>query len=460
MRSRKKAWTGLGVVSDAASGAASYPKASVKRWRATWRTTMSLLAVACCGLASSLSCAWAADDPAVAATTAARATSSLTSHPATNRASNPTTNLAPDTADMGGATAGSLQIVARFYGPGPSGIAVTPSGRVFVGFPRHADDHSGPTLGELRDGKIVPYPDAAWSLPSDAAPADRLISVHGMTTDSRGRLWLIDDGKRAGHAIPDGAAKIVGIDPATNKVFAKVVLKAPTMLPDSHMNDLRVDLTHGAAGTAYVADSSFGTTPALVVVDIATGRQRRVLANDVSTQPVQGFLTVLEGRPLRYDAKHQTFPVGGVDGVTLSSDSARLYFSPLTSRRLYSIPTLLLSNFDVTDAQLAAAVRDEGEKGAADGLATDPDDRIYTTDFEHDAIMQRDPSGHFRVVARDPRIVWPDGIFANAHYVYVTLGQWDRLPGFNGGHDLRRPPYLLVRIPLDTPPEINRASPQ
>jgi hypothetical protein len=37
------------------------------------------------------------------------------------------------------------------------------------------------------------------------------------------------------------------------------------------------------------------------------------------------------------------------------------------------------------------------------------------------------------VVARDPRIVWPDGIFADDRYVYFVLGQWNRLPGFNGG---------------------------
>jgi len=362
---------------------------------------------------------------------------------------------APDTANLGGATAGSLEVVARFFGPGPSGIAVTPSGRIFVGFPRHADDHRGPTLGELKDGRIVPYPDAALSLPSDAPPADRLISVHGTTTDSRGRLWLIDDGKRAGHPIPDGGAKVVGIDPTTNRIFAKVVLKAPALLADSHMNDLRVDLTHGAEGTAYVADSSFGTSPAIVVVDIATGRQRRVLAHHYSTQPEQEFLTVLEGRPLRYDAVHPTFPVGGVDGITLSADSTRLYYSPLSSRRLYSIPTDVLANFDASEAQLESAVTNEGEKGAADGLATDRENRIYTTDSEHDAIMRRYPDGHFDVVARDPRIVWPDGIFAADHFVYVTLGQWDRLPGFNGGEDLRRPPYLLVRIPIEAPPTIN-----
>ncbi|WP_454622055.1 hypothetical protein [Bradyrhizobium cenepequi] len=28
------------------------------------------------------------------------------------------------------------------------------------------------------------------------------------------------------------------------------------------------------------------------------------------------------------------------------------------------------------------------------------------------------------------------------------LAQWNRLPGFNGGHDLRQPPYPLVRSPI------------
>lgn len=361
-----------------------------------------------------------------------------------------------DTHDQGGVSAGSLEVVARFYGPGPSGVVVTHDGRIFVGFPRHAEDHKGPTLAELKDGQLIPYPDAAHSLPSDRAAAERLVSVHGMTIDARGRIWLIDDGKRAGHPIPPGGAKIVGIDPATDSIIATVVLKAPALLPDSHMNDLRVDLTHGEQGTAYIADSSFGTSPAIVVVDLATGRQRRVLAHDPSTQPEPDFMTVLEGRPLRYDAQHPTFPVGGVDGITLSADSSRLYYSPLSSRRLYSIPTDLLANFDTSDAQLSAAVGNEGEKGTADGLATDSENRIYTTDSEHDEILRRYPDGHFDVVVRDPRIVWPDAIFVAGHYVYVSLGQWNRLPGFNGGHDLRQPPYLLIRAPIDEAPSVDR----
>lgn len=344
--------------------------------------------------------------------------------------------------------AGSFEIVAEFYGPGPSGIAVTPDGRVFVGFPRHAENHDQATLAELKDGKLIPYPDAAVSMPSGAAPQDRLMSIHGMTADSLGRLWAIDDGKLAGEPIAPGAAKVVGFDPKIGKTIASIVLRPPAMLADSHMNDLRVDLTHGARGTAYVADSSFGKLPALVVVDIASGRQLRVLADHKSTQPEKGFVSVLEGQPRRYDPEHPTFPVGGIDSITLSADSTQLYYSPLTSRRLYSVATNLIANFNATEAELGAGVIDHGEKVMTDGMATDAENRIYLTAGEHDAIMRRNTDGSFDVVVRDPRIIWPDGIFATKTHVYCTLGQWNRLPGFNGGKDLRRPPYLLIRAPI------------
>lgn len=360
--------------------------------------------------------------------------------------------LADDATDPGASPTGSMQVVARFADPGPSGIVVTPTGRIFVGFPRHATDHGDATLAELVDGRRVPFPDASVSMPSSLPIDQRLISVHGMTLDGNGKLWVIDDGKRAGiKGIPEGAAKVVGFDTESKKRIANVVLHAPVLLQDSHMNDLRVDVTHGSQGTAFVTDSSFGTSPALVVVDIASGRQRRVLENHVSTQPVQGFLAMLDGHPLRYDAKHPTFPVGGADAITLSADNKMLYFAPLTSRRLYSIPTSVLADFNASETTLEAAVHDEGEKGFADGMATDPAGNLYTTDSEHDAVLRRYPDGHFDVAGRDPRLVWADGIFATKDAVYVVAGQWERLPSFNGGVNLRKPPYLLLRF--DTRPE-------
>lgn len=360
-----------------------------------------------------------------------------------------------DTGDPSAVPAGSIEIIGQFTDPGPSGVAVTPDKRLFISFPRHAQNHKDATLAEIINGKRVPFPNKEMSLPSDLPLKDRLVSVHGIALDSKNNLWVIDDGKRAGiKGIPDGAAKVVGFDINTHKVIASIPIHAPTLLQDSHLNDLRVDLTHGEKGTAYITDSSFGTSPALVVVDLATGKQRRVLADHVSTQPEKGFVAYLAGKPRLYDPKHPSFPVGGADGITLSHDSKTLYYAPLTSRRLYSIPTAILSDFQANEETLAKNVKDLGEKGFADGLASDSQDRIYTTNGEHNSIWQRWPDGHIELIARDPRIDWPDGIAVQNDMIYVIAGQWERLPGFHNGKDLREPNYLLLSIPVKTSPVI------
>ncbi|AEI37283.1 L-dopachrome tautomerase-related protein [Zymomonas mobilis] len=366
------------------------------------------------------------------------------------------TPITGENGDQGYEPAGNLEIIADFYGPGPSGIVVTKTNRIFVGFPRHAINHRGATLGELVNGQVIPWPNADISLPSNKAAADRLVSIHGMTMDAQGMIWAIDDGKLAGHPIASGAAKILCFDPQNKTILHRILLHRPVLLPDSHMNDLSVDLTHGPQGTVYVTDSSFGHQPALIVVDIASGKQRRVLAKHYSTQAEPHFMAVVEGRPLVYSPDQKPrFVVGGIDGITISPDSSRLFYSPLTSRRLYSLPTSLLSDSKITEEQLAAAVIDEGEKGVADGLATDSSGRIYTTNFEHDAIFRRHTDGSFDLMVHDPRILSPDGIFCTDTHVYCTLGQWNRLAGFNGGKDMRRPPYHLIRFPINPLPPYN-----
>lgn len=361
-----------------------------------------------------------------------------------------------DTGDPSAVPAGSITVLGQFTDPGPSGVAVTPDKRLFISFPRHAQNHKDATLAEIINGKRIPFPNNEMSLPSNLPLKDRLISVHGITLDSKNNLWVIDDGKRAGiKEIPDGAAKVVGFDIQSHKVIASIPIYAPVLLPDSHLNDLRIDLTHGEKGTAYVTDSSFGISPALVVVDLATGKQRRVLANNISTQAEKGFVAYLAGKPRLYDPEHPSFPVGGADGITLSNDSKTLYYAPLTSRRLYSIPTDIIANFDNNEDTLAKNVKDLGEKGFADGLASDSQDRIYTTNGEHNSIWQRWPDGHIDLIARDPRIDWPDGIAVQGDTLYVVAGQWERLAGFHQGKDLREPNYLLLSIPFKTSPIIN-----
>ena len=250
-----------------------------------------------------------------------------------------------------------------------------------------------------------------------------------MTTDSKGNIWLIDDGKRAGtDSIPEGAAKVVGFTSDGN-VLASVPISSPVLRQDMHLNDLRIDLKHGKKGMAYITNSSFGTTPSLVVVDIATGQAREVLAGHYSTAIQEGYVAFLEGEARAYHKENVTLPSGGANGIALVGN--RLYWTPITGRGLYSISTDSLSDFNIPEADLEHSVRYEGDRPACDGLAEDAD-------------------GTFHTLIQSPLLGWPDGMFVTSDgWLYVTLGQWNRLPGFNGGKDLRKPPYYVVRLNLN-----------
>ncbi|MFT4204019.1 MAG: L-dopachrome tautomerase-related protein [Chitinophagaceae bacterium] len=345
---------------------------------------------------------------------------------------------------------GKYEVIAKMMPPDPdmSGIAVSKSNRVFIGFPRHADNHTTFALAELVDGKPVPFPNNEYVYPSSKPYSQWLVSPHGMYMDKNDRLWILDDGKRAGQKqIPEGAAKVVAIDINSKKILYNLVIPKPVLSDDAHYNDLRVDLTHGEKGTVYIANSGFGERYSLVVIDVASGKVREVLLNHYSTSPEPGFMGFLEGKPHVYDFKKQTFPNGGADGITLSPDSQKLYWTAITGRKLYSIPTELLSDFAASEQQLETAVKYEGEHPACDGLAEDENGNIYLGAFEQQSIVQRSPDGNYTLLAHDTaNFVWPDGLAYRNGYVYVTLGQWNRLPGFNGGEDLRKPPYLIIRI--------------
>ncbi|GBQ84125.1 SMP-30/gluconolactonase/LRE family protein [Gluconobacter albidus] len=350
--------------------------------------------------------------------------------------------LAAETVDKGTLSSGNVQVIGRFSNAQPSGIAVLPDGRMVLGFPRSAHEHSGAKLALYAKGKLTPFP--------DAASQEQFVSPLGMTVDANGQLWVLDEGMVSGTGTVAGAQKLFRIDPASGKIAQVIPLGAPALLPDSHLNDVRIDLTHGKAGSAFISDTSVDVHPALIVVDLATGHQRRILADTVSVMPVQGFVAMMDGVTGRYDPSHAIVPQGGVNGIAISPDQQTLYWQPLSSRRLYSAPTAVLSDPKTSETDLERAVKDEGETGMSDGIATGPDGSLYITDNERHAILRHRPDGQISVVAHDPRLTEPDGLTYANGALYGTVGQWARLPVFHDGKDLEVMPYIVVKIaPLD-----------
>src|SRR5215831_1960202 len=126
------------------------------------------------------------------------------------------------------------------------------------------------------------------------------------------------------------------------------------------------------------------------------------------------------------------------DGIALSAYGKTLYYCPLSSRHLFSVPTALLRDRTVSDAKVAKAVVDLGEKAASDGLEADDKGRVYAGDHEHDSIRQRQIDGEWKTIAHDPRILWPDTLSVAADgYMYFTANQLHRQAQFHERKDLR-----------------------
>ncbi|MDG3439096.1 L-dopachrome tautomerase-related protein [Nitrospirillum amazonense] len=357
-----------------------------------------------------------------------------------------------------------VEHVAALTGAMPTGVTVAPSGRIFLNYPQWGDK-SPFAVAELKDGKVSPYPDTAFNQ-ADTAHADQhLISVQSVVADGANRLWILDTGAPGFAAPIPGGAKLVAVDLATDQVVRTIVLGDETVLPTTYLNDVRFDLRQGSAGVAYITDSSVKGPGGLIVVDLATGKALRRLSGHPTTMPDPGFKPTVEGKVLMSRPKGQTPSpwLVATDGIAISADGATLYYCALSSRHFYAVPTALLRDPSVTDATIAAAIRDLGPKAPSDGLAEDDKGRLYAGDYEHGTIRRFEdvvPSGgkgkagaHWQTIAKDPAILWPDTLSVGTDgYLYFTANQLYRQAGFNEGVDKRRQPYELLRIRIDAGP--------
>jgi sugar lactone lactonase YvrE len=349
---------------------------------------------------------------------------------------------------------GNIEDVARFNGPMPTGVTVSDYGRIFVNFPKWGDSIEY-TVAEVKDGKTLAYPNAEINHYAESDdPSSKLVSVQSVVVDPTGnRLWMLDTGSIGMGTVKPGGAKLVGVDLASNRVSKKILLPADVALSTSYLNDVRFDLHRGPEGMAFITDSTSNGANGIVVVDLASGNSWRRLNDHPSTKPDPEFLPVVEGEILRIQLPGKPparFGVGS-DGIAISPDGKTLYYCPLTSRHLYSVSVDALADKSTSDADVAATVKDLGEKGgASDGLESDAQGRVYLSDYEHNAIRRRMPDGEIETLVHDPRVLWPDTLsLASDHYLYFTANQIERQPPFNNGKDLRQKPYVLFRVKVD-----------
>jgi sugar lactone lactonase YvrE len=354
---------------------------------------------------------------------------------------------------------GDLEPVIYFNGAMPTGVTVShKERRIFVNFPRWGDDVPF-TVAEIIDGQTVPYPDTTFNQTNAQDLSAALVSVQSVVVDPVDRLWILDTGSPMFQPTKYGGPKLICVDLNTNHVVKKILFPQDVALPTTYLNDIRFDLRRHSEGIAFITDSAQKGPNGIIVVDLASSESWRRLNDHPSTkaEELENFLPIVEGRPFLVKQQNGSIKQGanmGSDGIAISATGERLYYCPLGSRKLYSVSTEALADRSLDDQYVAHTVKDEGDKGgASDGLESDAEGRIYATNYEHNAILRRNPNGEWETIVYDPRLLWPDTLSLAADgYLYVTANQLHRQARFHNGHDMRSKPYTLFRVKVNAKP--------
>jgi sugar lactone lactonase YvrE len=372
-----------------------------------------------------------------------------------------------------------------YYDQWPIGLAISSQGRFFVSYTR--GDYSF-TLGEaVNKTSEIPYPSAdlnlpvsqlntSWNgIPFGTNNSTGLISVQALyiTPENSRRpetLWVVDTGRPTitdddgaptmPYAQP-GGPKIIGISLTNDSVYATYTLPASVHFPDSYMNDIRFDLrantTSSGQGIAYIVDSSDEGRPGFIMLDLGTGASWRRLTQHPSVLRVDRDVPSYQGMPFYQRTRGTPLQTlrEGLDGLQLSPDGETMYYSPLTSDYLFSVPTanLLARNSEDVLAEVKAAknVSNLGQRGGnANGFEGDSNGRIYQLMPEHNAVYAYNPATlQTEPFVRDPRIIWPDGAsIGEDGYMYLNINQLPYQPMWNNGTDLRTYPGAVLRCKL------------
>jgi len=321
-----------------------------------------------------------------------------------------------------------------------NGVAVSPGGRVFASFPRWTSLDAPSVMEATPDGGFRPYPGGDWNgWRPGASSHDRIISSHAVFADTTNHLWIVDDaGPRVAPAVV-GAQKLVQIDLATDRVSRVYPLGAELLPPGTMIGHMRVDERF-----AYVTEAHHG---AIVVVDLETGRARKVLEGAACARADPSIVPVIEGREMRRATGE--VPQLHVDLLELSEDGKWLYFMPLFGPQLRRIETRLLRDENLSDDALESRVEDVVRVPPLAGITIDRRGTLYFCSFTESAILRMGKDRKIETLIADPRISFPnEPSIGPDGFLYFPSSQANRLPAFNDGISRVQLPFEVFKVRL------------
>jgi len=321
-----------------------------------------------------------------------------------------------------------------------NGVTVSADGRIFVNFPA-LSPRPHESVGEVgQDGKSHPYPAGEWNSWEPGKPVEHaFVGTNAVRVGPDGALWVVDTGTPSfGAETLPNAPKIVRIDLQQNSVTRIYPLGPKAALPNSYIDDIRF---HGHL--AYLTDAG---VPGIIVLDLTTGKTRRVLDHDRSTTGTRPI--VVDGEiVLGSDDKPLLI---NTDQMEVSPDGKWLYFQPLAGP-MYRVATKWID--DPLIANVARHVAFWYDTPPLGGTAIDAAGNLYLEDLTSDSILKLTPDQHLTRVIQDHRLHWVDAPWIRDGKLYLPEAQLDRAEQFHHGHSMIQWPLHIYtyQLTLDDP---------
>jgi sugar lactone lactonase YvrE len=318
-----------------------------------------------------------------------------------------------------------------------TGVTMSKSGRLFVNFPRWSDRYLNAVVEVNSDGSTKPFPDEQWNRwdRKKENAGKQFVCVQSVVVDDTGVLWVLDPAAPMMGPVVPGGPKLVAINLQNNRVSRIIPFGSEAVKTNSYLNDVRFD---NQTNTAYITDSGVG---AIVVLDLKSGKARRVLDGDPSVQADLNVQIVINGKAVLASGKP---PQINADSIALSPDRQYLYFKPLTGDTLYRIKTELLRDPSLPSSKVSSSVEKIAKVFPTDGFWMDAKGNLYLSDLNHNGVRRRPPEGKIEEIVSDPNLQWPDTFTEGPDgTIYVSASHINESPTFNQGKSARKQPYAV-----------------
>lgn len=318
----------------------------------------------------------------------------------------------------------------------PGNITVTEDGRIIMSL--HQFYQPQYTVVEYKNKTLVPFPNKELS-DTGSTSALKLDSVLGIRS-ANGIVWMLDNGMRSGVT-----PKLVGWDTKTDKLHQIIKLPAPITPSDAFVNDFVVDTKRNHI---FISDPAGGTNAGLIVVNLNTGKVRRVLEGHSSVIPEHVDL-IIDKVPIQVKDKSGKLsrPHIGVNPITEDLNNEWVYFGPMHGHSLYRIKADDLANEKLDDQALASRVERYSDKPISDGITIDQDNNIYLGELAENAIGVIAPDRKYRRLTQCPNLSWVDSFsFGPESKLYAVVNRLHQSATLNSGVETAKPPFFLLQV--------------